>query len=962
MSSKKKRRKKRKSRKPRSSTAQPKNNGTRSHIGRQTSARSQATNFNAVNKIKRLIIKGKAKAAVNQAKLYHKSHDTDQSEMILVEAYGARIREMIARGFLVEAKTLLDLIRERYSSPDLLVAELNGMIAIREGKIDDLVRPLDDPDISPEERQTIERIIQAELVDLNLLVQSKALSSEHPLKKCAAAVLEAFAGVTAGPVQDKDIVLSAISRRSPLASWKMLIKAIFYFYRHDDEKCEKYLQAVDLASAPGRIVPLLREMMNGTSGGNPSKKSSFLVEKVTGDRRRTRDALRTLDNALAENKPGKLFKAIQSAVTICGQNCPDVVDQLKQHISIRTWLIGADAEEVNRAMGGPSLKNAYFWRLHARAAERMGHHLWACAMLAEFRKHALHEGWFIERNQEVSEIYLYMADLLKWLPSEDFEWHRSEFESEFGGFESYYRDQPRSITEADEKNTDSPFDTYFLYPELLYRLAVEANPTADIFQQWLEWVEKSASHWKDSDAVAIAWHAAFPDDARPFLYLMNSAEKRNALKKALGYLDSAERIDSLNPSVKRARLRLLVATAVRHLKQKKTPLARRDISAIEVLPHAQKGDRPAFWSALKFICALIDRDESELVRLKRELTTRLGYPLTAKIVLQGLLRNCGLSDRQDSLPEFPSDPLEAIDLAGAVARGCRLGDDLGIVVEIPPAYENKLKNFFDNDVSSQDSASIRVIAEVALENGNFELAYAAAGAGLLQHGTSAARFLLLRARSLPTWEMDRQEDCITAAIELARRERDLDLIDEAVELRRNGNGLKRGFSIFGFIFDGENLSMETEELNHVLEREKSARAYPSGVTNDFFYDVDDDEDRHQSECRYCDVKNCSDRTAPYLPEGLQVENCNEDKDMDDYRNFNDILDEIAAGLSPELATLIRKVFSKHGKNGPFPNQQEVMRKDPWLADQLLREIRKADAEGILPDINPNSMPGWLQRH
>ena len=200
MSSKKKRRKKRKSRNRSASTGQPKSNGTRSYVGRQTSAKSQATPSDSVDEINRLIIKGKAKAAVNKAKMYHNSHGTDQSEMILVEAYGARIREMIARGFLVEAKTLLDLIRERYNSPDLLVAELNGMIAIREGQIDALVRPLDDPDISPEGRQTIERIIQAELVDLNLLVQSKAISSEHPLKTGAAAVLETFAGVTAGPV------------------------------------------------------------------------------------------------------------------------------------------------------------------------------------------------------------------------------------------------------------------------------------------------------------------------------------------------------------------------------------------------------------------------------------------------------------------------------------------------------------------------------------------------------------------------------------------------------------------------------------------------------------------------------------------------------------------------------------------------------------------------------------------
>ena len=99
-----------------------------------------------------------------------------------------------------------------------------------------------------------------------------------------------------------------------------------------------------------------------------------------------------------------------------------------------------------------------------------------------------------------------------------------------------------------------------------------------------------------------------------------------------------------------------------------------------------------------------------------------------------------------------------------------------------------------------------------------------------------------------------------------------------------------------------------------------------------------------------------------MPDGLRDANGDDGQDMDDLRDFNGILDDVAADLPPELASLIKKVFSKHGKKGPFPDQQEVVRKDPWLADQLLREIRKADADGNLPDINPNWMPGWLRRY
>ncbi len=401
MASRKKRRKKRKSLNHGVSAVQPMRKGVKNDTNRQTPGKSQTAPSDSADEIKRLIAKGKSKAAVSKAKLYHKSLGTDKSEMILVDAYAARIRELIAKGYIVEAKTLLEMVRGRYNCPDHLLAEINGVIAVREGRVDELVRSLDDPGISPEKRTALEKIIKNELVDLNLLAQSKAISSGHPLKTGALAVAEVFAKVTSGFAQDEEIALPAISRRSPLAPWKMFIKSLACFYRHDDEICEKYLQAVDPESAPGRLVPLMREMVAGQSNGNHGENSLIVLEKVTGNSKKIRDALRMLDNALDANKPRKLFQAVRNAVNICQQSCPELIERLKQHISIRSWMLAVDPEDVNRALGGPSLKNAYFWRLHARAADIKGKSLWACAMLEEFRKHALHEGWFAKKAKKL---------------------------------------------------------------------------------------------------------------------------------------------------------------------------------------------------------------------------------------------------------------------------------------------------------------------------------------------------------------------------------------------------------------------------------------------------------------------------------------------------------------------------------------------------------------------------------
>jgi hypothetical protein len=962
MSSRKKSRKKRKTFNHHVSAVTHGKKGVMDEASRLTPGKFQSTSSGFADEINRLISKGKIKAALSRAKFHHKRLSTAESEKVLVDVYVARIREMMAKGFTVEARKLLELVRGRYNCPDHRLTELNAVISLREGRIDELVRPLENPGLPRDQRAAIENIIKNELVDLSLLAGCETLPSGHPLKTAALATAQAFARVTSGFVGDEEVALPAISRRSPLAPWKILIRALASFYRHDDEICEKFLNAVDPESAPARLVPLIRELIAGQSKVGLNKNSALLAEKVIGNNKTTRDALQILDAALAANKPRKLFKAVRKAVDVCEQSCPELLDRLKQHISIRSWMLGADAEDVTRAQGGPSLKNAYFWLLHARAADIKGNYLWACALLEEFRKHALYEGWFSEKSIEVSVIFLYMADLLGRLPTEDFEWLQSQFKREYTGFESYYHGQPGSVLEAVGKDSKSVSDTYFLYPEHLYRLAVEIDPASETFRQWLEWTEKYTSHWKKPDAVALAWHQAVPDNTRPLLYLLKSAEKRNAFQKALGYLDKAERLDGLNPDVKRARLRLLAATAIRHLKQKKTHLAQKDLSEIEVLPQSGEGDRPAFVTALKSICAMIDGQGPKLNRLNIKLMNFLENPLTANVLMQGLLTACGLSKRETGLPAYSQKQLADDDLAAAVARGCILGDDMGIPVAIPPECEIKLRDFFTTAESTLDTAAIRIIAESALGGNNLELAYAAAGAGILMGGAATAGFLILRARSLPAWESNRIDDCLTAAIELARRERDMDLIDEAIELRREGKDSPFGFSIFGDMVDNGNSSMAAEELEEVLQREKETRDYPSFMPTDFFNDFDDD-DLEDSQCRHCDVKNCPDRQAAYTPGDLYDDDFDdEDDEFDDIPDFSSFLEDFLPDLPPGLMSLIMKVFSKHGRNGFFPDPEELTRKDTWLADQLLREISKAEADGTLPDFDRDWFPGWRSRN
>ena len=890
-------------------------------------------------------------AAVDLAKQCHKDTGTEESEAVLKEAYTARILEILDKGHAFEAKSLLDLVWERYHWPDHAFAEINAVICARCGNIDDLVAPLNDPSTSKETRAAVEKIIKRDLTDLYALAGSNALPPDHPLKIEAQAAARAFGAVTAGPVDDEALALSGIPRKSPLAPWKMLIRALAGFYRYDDVQCERYLEAVDPASAPSRLAPVIRAMVSGKIDPELGKDALRLIGQISGSEKNIRRTFQVLERALASKKHKELPRAVSDALDACQAYCPDLAERLKQHISIRSWMIEADPRQIEKAMGGPSTKNAYFWKLHARAAEAKNQWLFACALWDEFIRHALHEGRDYADGKALSAIYLHMANLLQEIPASDFAWRRLQFMNKYKGFGHYYSGQPPSVSAAARKDEDK--DTYFLYPERLYRLACEADPSSETFGQWLEWTGKTRHGWKESEKVALAWHEAIPDDVKPLLSLAIWAEKRNALKKALEHLEKAERIDGLNSDVKRAGRRLLAAIAVRHLRQGKPHLVKKDLAEMEALPQFGEGDRPAFIVALRYACAMIEGNLSEHLGLKNDLIGRTGSSACAILILEGVCRICGLPAKASTPSSEEGDPLKGHDLAAAVARGCSLGDDMGLHFTIPPAYEAKIGEFLVTNGASLDASMIRVIAEAALRNNNTGLAYAASGAGLLKGGADCARFLLLRARSLPYWERDRKNKCIGAAIELGRRNRDMDVLNDAIELRNNGSGSTGFFSIRG----AGKWDMDPEEVNGVLRQEKEAPEYPVRPVGSEIEDLD--------ECRQCNVEDCPNRKAPYMPEYDDWDG--DDWDDDEYSGdlFDDEMDDLmdpASGIPPQALLLLQEMMLKHGgKDGELPDPEELLRKDPKSAMRLLQILLEAETGGVPSDFDFGRLPGFGSR-
>ena len=760
-----------------------------------------------VLRIRELIASRHSKAAVELAKELHKHAGTADTEALLLDAYHCRIEDLLRLGMATEAKLLLQMVGERFPSSGSRTVDLQREIAAVGGKLDEIVAPLRDANLAPEVRERIETFVRQRVHDLPALAAVSSLPPEHPLCEGAAALAAAFQAVTRGRVDDQVVALSQVSRRSPLAPWKALIRAIASFYRREDDACRKWLQAVPEDAVAARLIPPLAAML-GTSATSEFTAAEQRLVSVVGDGNAAlRPALAALEKALAAKKRKPLLEAARAAVAICAQCCPGIRERLRQHIVVRALARGVSRNEICSAIGGTPREDAYFWRLLARSFE---HHP-APDLVAEalfhwerFRREAIREKWFVAGSLEDGVLSLHMAQIAERLPS--------DFPDEFEDVRPLRRDH--SVGELGGEELRSP--------EMLYERACRADPHPDAFQSWLNWADKQRS-WKAADSVAELWRTARPGETKPLLYLMESAEKRGAYRKSLKHLEDAEELDRLNPEVRRAKLRLLLSAAIRHLRQRKTHLAMAEIEHIEALPEVRAGESAALATALRLICAVLDGDMAGMQRQREGLKALLGSVVPAFVLTNGLAQAANLACKVELVPLKVSG-FSAVDLLSGVTRAGALGDSTGLPLPLPSGWEKHLLAALGQPDCPTDITQLLVLGEAALRSESPKLAYAVSAVGLA-NGAADARFLFLRGRALPPWPAQRREGCLSAALEIARRERNMELAGKILDQMRNNDDRYWGV---GFLDDSAsaNRPMAPDLLKEILEEERAEQQLP----------------------------------------------------------------------------------------------------------------------------------------
>ncbi len=756
--------------------------------------------------VEQLIANGKLGFATEIAKQVHKRLGSAASEGLLVEAYAARISSLAERNLDIEARALLEQVEQRHPTFRDRLREVAANLEARRGGVEGLLGLLADTSLTAEKRADIEARIRAAAGDPARIARCEALPPEHPLRVAAAALAAALDAVARGPVAAESVALPEISRQSPLAPWKMLIRAIQAFYGNEDALCEKYLAAVEPSSAAARLVPAVRAMMGQKQTLTPT--ADALVRQAGGVSMALRAALAGVDQAFDRKNNGLAFQEMSKAVGICREARPDLLERLKQHISVKAMLAGAKVDRVTAALGGPSLKNACFWRLLARAYEESPAALsipLACSVWEEFRRHAVHEGWFPAKGPEVATLYLHMADLWKRIPDEEMGPLTYKFAVTFPGHKEYYAGQPpeiRALMPAPNRRDEF----YYLSPDPLFERACAADPCAENFQRWLNWTTQHETGREDY--VAGQWAAALPKDIPPVLHLMQSAEKTNALKRAFKLMEQAESLDGLNPDVRKARLRLLISLATRHLQQKKIHLAEPELRQMEALPQAQQGDRPALLAALRWVYWTLGGDATQAAAARASVVGLLGGETAAHILLMAVAGACKLKQ------ELATPKSKGAPLAAGVGRACALSEDAGWRVEIPRGLSNALVRELSGGGAVTDATGLGALGEAALRTDDYQLAWAVSEAGLSLSQERWAEFLFLRARTFPGWDEERQALCAAAASELARRQRNADLLRRIGEWREE--------EMMGFDGGQIEVTMSTEQIDQLIKRERES--------------------------------------------------------------------------------------------------------------------------------------------
>jgi hypothetical protein len=728
-------------------------------------------------RVRQLLGKGSTREAVELAKELLRTQPGGESEAILADAYAARVEALARSGLAKEAGSLAGLVAARYPALRMRFSGLAQRMDLEGGDLDFLLERIARSEASA--RPGLERELTPWLFDPSTIATSPRLQENDPLRVAAGTIAELFRAVTSGPVPSEAMsVLDTIPRQSPLASWKLLIRAIEAFHRGDNARVKANLDAIPSQAPAARVRPVVERLMSPESvgsGGKLSPQAEALRLAVGGEREEVAGALRGLEATFRQQRPRD---AVQALRRIVGAFRGSPSHRLAIATLFRAgFRHGLTPSELVRALGSGS-SDLELLRLAALAFEEVdpvgAAVLWNRFLEDSLQQRSIAHGW------EAATVLLHVAEILP---------DSGDDEDLFGDF---FDDDFDEIEEAKESLGGKA--------GLLER-ALEESRDPRIYRALVRDDPERARHW------VLRWREEHPREIEPLLHLLEIEEREKHYTAALALAEEGVTLDPSSVELRSRTLRLLLRAAEEAIGGKAFERAR-DLLARLDAERAQFGESAVWLDALKVAAA---GEKNERYALLERLPDIVGNPTLAAILANALrARFKTLIPLQASTPE-PAGALSAI------IRVFTLRERWGVEIPLPDGLVIPAAG----GIAAAGTGDLALLGRGAIKIGERDFAWTATTEGLAREEATAAQFLWLRGELLlGTGEKQRALLCLQASRELARAVREMDMVRGITEtIQRLGRHRDRH----------SDESFDVAQAHRVLRSERAMRATPHSI-------------------------------------------------------------------------------------------------------------------------------------
>jgi len=725
-----------------------------------------------------LLAESRIKEALDTAKVEFKRSSSVQARADLVLAYFARIDQLIRRREPDAAKMTLNILSNRF--PETRSACLERVKRIAEGPpspLNDALRSVNESSPGSELEKAAMVKLSQEIVDPREVRDTSILLPDHPLKKEADIIWNAFKSVTEGNgIVSFHGSLRAISRNSPFAPWRRAIAAIDCFYRKDFAGMEHHVQGLSSDVPVGSVRFFLFHLAEGVASGVASGTGSKSVPRTV---------------------PQSVHRAAYGAATKTRSVVPAKIDETSAALLLARNIQGSGAELyadlssfLNELEAG-RIRNPI--STAAELTKKLRRNF--PGALPDFIRHII--SWSVNRPSYVPVNFTRVASeagipewkKLLWLA----EASRRRFPVEAGQCLADAAFSPKTPpfsaaekawllrTSADcllQGGSESlecpvgPRESLLSVGELL-RESLRLHYSTLTQEILLQSLAVLGMPFKEIETEALNWHMKEPHEIKPLLILLSGVRRRKSFLKAIKYVNMAEKIDPIHPLVRSARIEIKLNEIEESLNKRKFPRAEKAIQELQKrLPEGDKRRRFVEVLAWALDLALAQPLPAGQNPLDQRGVFGAGLPEAVRAMVFNDIVNRFFRNR------FPHGKIDYKNITAsffpALARvaGGYLAAGKHLTLFGMPLME-RMPVIPSIAWESEDLADL---CETAFLDGHLPLLFHLSGIGLKSQGSEIHRYLFYRGSSWRPIDYGRSTELFRAAEALAQKVNDQDFL------------------------------------------------------------------------------------------------------------------------------------------------------------------------------------------